>query len=176
MADRVVLFADDANVYNGARRAFFDPRTDHYTLGNYDPCRLANLIVDRRTPALRHRELTDVRIYTGRPDPYRQPVRAAEHDKLASVRQAAGATVIARPLRYLNGKGQQKGVDVAMAIDIVTMAIDGLYDVGLVASTDTDLKPALEYIVRKCPQAHVEVLGWRSPLYQGHVPSSGVNR
>lgn len=73
MPDRVVLFTDDANVYNGARRAFFDPERDHYTLGNYDPCGLANLIVDRRSPPLRARELTGVRVYTGRPDPYRQP-------------------------------------------------------------------------------------------------------
>jgi uncharacterized LabA/DUF88 family protein len=62
--------------------------------------------------------------------------------------ESKGAIVIARALRYPAGwpetKPQQKGVDVALAIDFVTMAIDGQYDVGVIASTDTDLKPALE--------------------------------
>lgn len=78
MPDRVVLFTYDANVYNGARRAFFDPDRDHYALGNYDPCKLANLVVGRCAPPLKPRELVDVRVYSGRPDVHRQPLRAAD--------------------------------------------------------------------------------------------------
>ena len=171
--NRTILFADDANVYHGARRAFFsdaDPRTS----GGYDPSKMASLIVNRTAPYLAARELSEVRVYTGRPDPTRNPTGAAEHDRKAQAWSQAGAIVIARPLRYLNGKAQQKGVDVAMAIDIVTMAIDGKYDVGLVASTDTDLKPALEYVIKACPKAHVEVIGWRAASYQQRLYIAGV--
>jgi len=74
----------------------------------------------------------------------------------------AGATVVSRPLRYIAGRAQQKGVDVALAIDVVTLAIDGAYDVGIIASTDTDLRPPIEYVLRACPSVRLEVLAWRS--------------
>ena len=63
-----------------------------------------------------------------------------------------GTSVVWRPLRYLPRRtglpAQEKGIDVALCIDFVAMAIDGLdglYDVGVIMSTDTDLLPALEF-------------------------------
>ncbi|MFZ5851073.1 MAG: NYN domain-containing protein [Actinomycetota bacterium] len=43
-------------------------------------------------------------------------------------------------------KPREKGIDVALAIDFVAMAVRGEYDVGILMSTDTDLKPALEAV------------------------------
>jgi NYN domain len=57
-------------------------------------------------------------------------------------------TVVQRPLRYPKAwpaeKAQEKGVDVALAVDFVVMAVTRVYDVGILVSTDTDLVPALE--------------------------------
>jgi hypothetical protein len=83
--------------------------------------------------------------------------------------EKAGVTVIHRTLRYPsdwpNSKAQQKGVDVALAIDFVAFAIDRRYDVGIIASTDSDLKPALEFVYHRYAEGLcVEVAAWKSPL------------
>ena len=51
-----------------------------------------------------------------------------------------------------------------MAIDFVTMAVDGAYDLGVIMSTDTDLLPALEFVqIRFGGSRHVAVAAWSSP-------------
>lgn len=54
-----------------------------------------------------------------------------------------------RPLQYLPGqKPRQKGVDVELAVDVVRLAVEDAYDIGIVVSTDTDLLPAVEAVDR----------------------------
>lgn len=72
-----------------------------------------------------------------------------------------GAVVIPRALRYPSDwpetKARQKGVD-------VELAIDESYDVGIIFSTDTDLRPALEFVAGRFelyPRA--EAAAWRGP-------------
>jgi uncharacterized LabA/DUF88 family protein len=48
-------------------------------------------------------------------------------------------------------KPQEKGIDVALAIDFVSMAVAGDFEVGVLMSTDTDLTPALEEVARLTP-------------------------
>jgi hypothetical protein len=87
--------------------------------------------------------------------------------------------VIHRTLRYPKDwpsvKPEEKGIDVALAIDVVRMAIDGLYDVGVVCSTDTDLRPALEYVNTKFfPTPRVEVMAWRGGSKRLSVPDMNI--
>ncbi len=72
-----------------------------------------------------------------------------------------------RPLRYPGdwprSKAEQKGVDVALAVDLVFGAARTSFDVAIVASTDTDLVPALEAICnlrRAWGAPVVEVAAW----------------
>ncbi len=93
--------------------------------------------------------------------------------------EKARASVIARTLRYPVDwpatKAQQKGVDVALAIDFVALAIDEEYDVGVIASTDTDLKPALEYVYRKHSSARRgEVTNWTGSTIQKRLSIPGA--
>ena len=63
-----------------------------------------------------------------------------------------------------------------MAIDFVTMAVDGLYDIGVIVSTDTDLIPALEFVrSRFAGQRHVAVAAWRSPQSRRRLSIPGSN-
>lgn len=50
----------------------------------------------------------------------------------------------------------EKGIDVAMAIDLVRMAMRKELDAAVVVSSDTDLVPAIE-MVYELRLAHVEV-------------------
>lgn len=163
--ERLVLFIDAQNFYNGARRAFFASEGSH-VCGQFQPVGIGNLLCSRGLPGAA-RLLEEVRVYTGRPDASKEPETYAAHMKQCAAWSRAGATVIARPLRYPpdwpRSKAQQKGVDVALAIDFVAYAIEGRYDVGVIASTDTDLIPALEFVRRFAAQRRIEVAAWTSP-------------
>ncbi len=90
-------------------------------------------------------------------------------------------TVIHRHLRYpsdwSNQRAQEKGIDVALAIDFVSMAVDGAYDVVVIMSTDTDLPPPLEFTRDRYPGVrYVAVAAWSSPhrYLRLSVPGSNV--
>ncbi len=97
--------------------------------------------------------------------------------------ETAGVKVFARTLGD-RGRGilQEKGVDVSLAIDFVAGAVAGTFDVGVIFSTDSDLTPALEFVLER-PQLGVtaEVAVWdghpNAPLRQGHrrTPPSGTH-
>lgn len=176
--EKLVLFLDDKNFYHGARRAFF-PNSDSHFVGQIDPVKLANLICSKSTTDS-PRKLHQVRVYTGRPDATKEPKTYAAHLRQCNSWLQTGVEVITRTLRYPydwpKAKAEQKGIDVALAIDFVALAIDEEYDVGIIASTDTDLKPALEFVKRKCSDnCHIAVAAWSSPLTKSRLSLSGSN-
>ena len=58
---------------------------------------------------------------------------------------------------------EEKGIDVQLAVDLVTHAISGYFDIGIVFSTDTDLQPALEWVARRPDRIpRVELAAWSS--------------
>ncbi len=167
-SDRVVVFIDAQNLYNDTRRAF-GGHGDPATMGQVDPMKLAYLLASKRPAGVtQDRSLGEVRVYRGRPDPRKEPKTYGPHMRQCSSWQAAGATVIARSLRYPDGwptlKPEEKGIDVQIAVDMVTMAINRELDVAILVSTDTDLIPALEaYSVLPTDDPPVcEVTAWRA--------------
>jgi uncharacterized LabA/DUF88 family protein len=174
---KLVLFIDDKNIYKGARRAFFNDSSPHY-YGQINPIELGKLICSR-PPDGAARSLHQVRVYTGSPDATKQPQAYAAHSRQCNMWEKLGAEVITRILRYPsdwpNLKAEQKGVDVALAVDFVALAIDGDYNIGVIASTDTDLKPALEYVKKKCKnQCQAEVVAWKSSIAKSRLYVSEV--
>jgi uncharacterized LabA/DUF88 family protein len=170
MADRVVVFLDWQNVYKGAREAFCGHGAPHWE-GQVQPLKLGQLIAED-SPF--DRRLHQIRIYRGQPDATRDPKGyAASARQMAAWRSSSLVNVTVRTLRYPRGwpdsyrageKPQEKGIDVALAIDFVTMAAAGEYEVGVLMSTDTDLKPALEAVANLAPARGVraEVAAWSS--------------
>lgn len=164
MSRRLILFIDAQNMYHGARDAFFR-KADPRTLGQFDPLKLGQLICGKRPVGSEKesRTLTQVRIYTGRPDSSRDPKTYGAHRRQVAKWERRGIFVMARTLRYPYNwpsvPAEEKGIDVALAIDFVVMAVEGQYDVGIIASTDTDLRPAIEYVIGK-PGMTVEVAAW----------------
>ncbi|MEX0682668.1 MAG: NYN domain-containing protein [Dehalococcoidia bacterium] len=163
MDKRLVLFVDAQNLYKGCRRAFF-PEAGSHIDGQFDPIKIGEIVASRSRPD-ENSILREVRVYTGRPEATRQARTYAAHMKQCAAWEAAGAKVIARTLKYPpnwpHERPQEKGIDVAMAVDFVALAIDNEYDIGVLASTDTDLKPALEYVHRRfSPEIRVEVVNW----------------
>lgn len=168
MTDRVVLFIDYQNVYRRARDRYHRP-SSAARHGQVDPLRLAELLVARGRVGA-ERVLGEVRVYGGQPDATKDPRSNAAHQAQCDAWRAhPRTTVVTRPLSYPQGwpaeRAQEKGIDVALAIDFVAMAVRGEYDVGILVSTDTDLKPALEAVVELSRKSNVrcEVAAWSSP-------------
>ena len=177
--DRVVLFIDYFNTYMGARESFFSPSAFH-TVGQFAPIALGELIASR-PPAGFERTLQEVRLYYGRPEARREPGSYAATMRQTAAWEAAGVTVVARPLKYPpdwpKSKKREKGIDVALAVDFVTMAIDGKYDVGIIFSTDTDLLPALEDVLaRYSSYPRAETAAWSSDRANRPLLVSGPRR
>lgn len=169
MVDRVIVFLDYQNVYQGARAAFHQ-HYEHHVEGQVDPLALALHLTEDSPYA---RELKEVRVYRGRPDNTRDPKGYAACTRQTDLwRSDPRVHVELRTLAYPRGwpsaslpgeKPREKGIDVALAIDFVTMAVLGEYDVGIMMSTDTDLKPALEAtcrLARATGRPRVEVASW----------------
>jgi hypothetical protein len=123
--------------------------------------------------------LTFVGTYCGVADPRRDPRTAAARHNQIEAWKLNGAHVFTRPLRYPSewpdSPAEEKGIDVMLAIDLVTMAIRHEYDVGIVASCDTDLVPAVE-AVGKLPGSPpaVEVMAWLGRAGRIGTPGQGV--
>jgi hypothetical protein len=70
----------------------------------------------------------------------------------------------------------EKGIDVALAVDLVRMGVQGRYDVAIVMSADTDLRPALEAVValREAGSTiEVEVAAWKTKRYHQRLSLLG---
>lgn len=166
MTARVVVFLDYQNVYSRARELFCPVLAPPWE-GQVKPLELAELITSK-SPF--DRELAQVRVYRGRPDSLKDPTGYSANLRQCTVWEASPKIeVIWRTLRYPPNwpteKAEEKGIDVALAIDFVMMAVRGEYEVGIIMSTDTDLKPALEAVagVGGNPYPRCEVAAWSSP-------------
>ena len=175
-AKELVLFVDAQNLYRSARDAFFSS-SDHHSFGQIHPIKLGKLVSDRTKGGA---TLKQVRVYTGRPDPIKQPGTYTAHMKQCEVWTKLGAEVIARPLRYPidwpNSKAQEKGIDVALAVDFVAMAVKREYEIGVITSTDTDLKPALEFVYSNYRgDIDIAVVAWKSSTFKSRLSISSGN-
>jgi uncharacterized LabA/DUF88 family protein len=138
---RAVDFVDGQNLFHAARDAF------GCTFPDYDISALARALTARHGWAL-----AGVRFYTGIPD---AADNARWHHfwtaKLAAMGRQ-GVVVFSRPLRYRSRTvrlpdgtssvvltGEEKGIDVRIALDVIAGAHRGDYDVALILSQDQDL-------------------------------------
>ena len=161
---RLALFIDAQNAYRRARACFF-PGSQSGKDGQFYPMELGRLIAGRGGPGGSSCALETVRVYSGRPDPNKAPHTYAAHRRQTWRWESTGATVITRPLRYPSNwpkePAQEKGIDVALAIDFVKLALEGAYDAGVIMSTDSDLRPALEVVRDHNPgHLHVAAAAW----------------
>ncbi len=78
------------------------------------------------------------------------------------------ARTLRYPFHWPTEKAEEKGVDVALAVDLVTNAVDGNYDIGILMSNDTDLLPAVEY-VQRMDSVRIETAAWFDTTPQGLI-------
>jgi len=132
-----IAFVDGQNLFHCAKTAF------GYTYPNYDPKKLAEIICVNAGW-----NLTQVRFYTGVPPRDRDATWHSFWAKKTLQMSRSGVHVVTRPLRYaeeLLSDGtyayvaREKGIDVRIAIDVMTFADKKAYDVALLFTQDQDL-------------------------------------
>lgn len=145
---RVTAFFDGQNLFHAAKEAF------GHSYPSFDPLKLAHAVCQQKGW-----KLDETRFYTGVPDA--QDDARWNHfwtAKLANMGRR-GVVTYARPLRYRNQTvklpdgsehtflvGQEKGIDVRLAIDVVRLGHSRAYDVALVFSQDQDLSEVADEI------------------------------
>lgn len=138
---RAMAFFDGQNLYRHAKDAF------GHTHPNYDPKKLHEAVCQQHgwIPNL-------VRFYTGIPDVKDDAMWASYWTKRKLTMDREGIHITTRPLRYHgqdvydeNGVkkqilvGHEKGIDVRLALDIVSTARTKQWDVAVIFSQDQDL-------------------------------------
>lgn len=146
---RVIAFVDGQNLFHAAREAF------GYTVPNYDVAALAEAV----TGLQRAWSLVRVHFYTGIPAPSDNVRWHAFWSAKLSLMGRQGIRVFSRPLRYRRRAvrlpdgtdhriltGEEKGIDVHLALDVIRFAHRAEYDVALVFSQDQDLSEVAQEI------------------------------
>lgn len=174
MTSRVAVFIDYQNVYMGARSAFCPYSTSHVD-GQVDPLKVGGVL---KGLGVSHRQLVCVRVYRGMPSSESDPKGYGAAYRQVSLWNATNLVLArTRPLNYRDPREpKEKGIDVMLALDFVTMAMREEYDVGVLFSSDTDLIPALEEVIRMKGEQACEVACWVPSAGNGNARPLGVKR
>lgn len=145
---RAVTFIDGQNLFYAAKEA------SGHTFPNYD-VKALSAAVCRQCDCT----LTQVRFYTGIPDASDDAAKNHFWSGKMAVMGKQGIQIFSRPLRYRNKTfrlpdgstqsflaGEEKGIDVRIALDIIRLARRNAYDVGVIFSQDQDLSEVAEEI------------------------------
>jgi uncharacterized LabA/DUF88 family protein len=157
--EQVAVFIDYQNVHMAAH-GLFGGVGDPPERSLVHPVRLSERLVEARKI---DSELTSIRIFRGRPNPEHHPIPTAANDaQTAAWERDRRVRVTRRDLNYRGWPAvppREKGVDVALAIDLVESALLREYDAAIVFTSDTDLLPALEMAFRRT-DPRIEIASW----------------
>lgn len=145
---RAIAFIDGQNLFYAAKEAF------GYSFPNYDVQALAEEVCRASGWGL-----TKVHFYTGIPSAQDNPRWHQFWTAKLAVMGTRGVATFSRNLRYRNQTvqlpdgttttvlvGQEKGVDVRLALDVVRLAREGAFDVAVLFSQDQDLSEVADEV------------------------------
>lgn len=138
---RTIVFFDGQNLFHLARRAWGGGSAPQYEWPSYDVEKLAHALVDR----VAGRTIAEIRFYTGVPNPTAGPWEARWHgfwsNKIRSLKRQGIYVYRGR----VNAGGQEKGIDVSLALDLVRATYERQYEAAIIVSQDWDFGPAVRF-------------------------------
>ena len=171
---RTVVFFDGQNLYHLAKRAWSPtpPTVSHpYSWPSYDVEKLTHKLVSR----IQGRKLREVRFYTGVPNPTTGPKERFWHGFWSNKLHFLHTRGIYVYKGRINPGGQEKGVDVSIAVDLIRLTYDQEYDVAIIVSQDWDFGAAVrmaKLIARD--QGRVSVFESAFPFDSGSISPRGI--
>lgn len=163
---RTLVLIDGQNLYHLAKAAWGPGGT--YRWPSYDVDKLARALVALQPG----RTLQEIRFYTGVPHQRVSPFLNAFWRNKAAWLIRQGISVY---LGTVNAGGQEKGVDVSLALDLISATYDQTYDAAIIVSQDSDFGPAV-LLAKRIAQSQGRQLTFESafPYAQGRVAPRGV--
>lgn len=144
---RTIAFFDGQNLYHHAKAAF------GYSYPNYSPLALASAVCGRNGF-----NLHEIRFYTGIPSTKDDPAWNAFWSAKLLAMSRAKIVTFSRPLRYRRKEkisagvefattiGEEKGIDVRIAIDVMRLVRTDQLDVVLLFSQDQDFSEVADEV------------------------------
>ena len=171
---RTIVFIDGQNLYHLARKAWADPRrspdnrSSPYAWPSYDVEMLARALVLQTSG----RTLEETRFYTGVPNRRADPFRHGFWSNKIGYLKSQGIYVYRG---RVNTGGQEKGVDVSLAVDLVRATYDQRYEVAIIVSQDSDFGPAVR-LSKEIAQEQERMLHFEScyPVGPGSRSRRGI--
>lgn len=84
-----------------------------------------------------------------------------------------GSEINMNRIRSFN-KVEEKKTDVKIAVDLINIARDGVYNKIYLFSTDSDFIPAVEYIKKHCPNVQVYIVAPADKVTMRRASSAGI--
>ena len=137
---RTIVSIDGQNLFHLARNAWAQTTgATRYTWPSYDVRKLSEGL----TAMVPGRTLAEIRFYTGIPNPNAPPAgnKFWHGFWTKKLRALTNQGIIVYKGRI--NHGQEKGVDVKLALDVVQLTHENRYDCGIVVSQDWDFGPAI---------------------------------
>lgn len=163
---RSIVFVDGQNLYHLAKHVWGPGGP--YEHPSYDVQQLAQALVDL-APG---RTLVNTHFYTGVPDAVARPgLNRFWTNKLRHLRNQ-GVKVYRG---VVNVGGQEKGVDVSLALDLVKATYEQRYDLAIIVSQDSDFGPAVR-LAKEIAKDQSRGVAFESafPFQLGRVSARGV--
>lgn len=171
---RTIVFIDGQNLYHLAKNAWASkPQVSHspYAFPSYDVEKLAKALVASDPK----RVLAEIRFYTGIPEPRGSSTQVFWHafwnNKLRFLKSCGVYVYRGR----VNPGGQEKGVDISIAVDLVERTYDQTYDVAIIVSQDWDFGPAIRLAKRIAKRQNRQLIFESAfPYRVGKVSPRGI--
>jgi uncharacterized LabA/DUF88 family protein len=130
--ERVQIFVDGSNLYHALKSECGRIDLDYLKFAE----KLTN-----------GRKLIRLNLYVATFDSHRSPKEAREQQRfIDDVQKLPYITVKHKMLNYKDGIPYEKGIDILIAVDMVTQALWNYYDTGILVSGDGDFAPMLSRI------------------------------
>ena len=169
-----IVLIDGQNLFYGAKHAWASPNPalpSPYEWPSYDIEKLADALASK-TPG---RVLSEIRFYTGVPNRNGGTSQRFWHHFWTNKLRHLNNMGIYTYRGKINAVGQEKGVDVSLALDLVRATYEERYDVTIIVSQDSDFGPAVK-LAREVGEGQGRKLYFESafPLGPGTTYTRGI--
>ena len=161
---RTLIQFDGQNLFHLAKNAW-GPGSP-YQYPSYDVVKLAEALVWMKTG----RTVEEVRFYTGVPNRSARPTLNGFWENKLKHLESQGVEVYRG---RVNSGGQEKGVDVSIALDLIRATYEKRFDVSIIVSQDSDFGPAV-LLAKQIASEQGRTLEFESAFPVSHGSKRGV--
>ncbi len=165
--ERVAIYIDGSNTYNKLKSFGLPEEGKRFDFSAF----VSHVAGDR--------ELVSKRYYVGivrnHDNSEKGELLARKQQQFLEILRSTGFEIKPGKIMYDSDRIREKGVDVKLAVDLVIGAADNWYDIAIVISSDTDLIPAIKYVLNG-KEKKVEYIGFAGAPSLGMIKECSVQR